>query len=162
MVEECATSPEWAGCEEGGEDVDEALEVVGEGGERGCLWWDSGWVGVCVVLHLPGVDFHGGLGVEEGSGSGEGVGDGFDGGVLAVRVVVGDGGSGEDGWGNDICGRGGGGLGEVEVVGFESRVVEREDGRAEVVEEGRGSRGVDEVGHRAPEVGGGDDGDGFE
>ena len=114
------------------------------------------------MLHLPGVDFHGGLAVEQGFGAGERVGDGLDGGVLAVGVVVGNGGGREDGWGNDL-GRGeGGDLGEIEVEGFEGWVGEGEDRGAKVPEEGGGGGGIDEVGHRAPKVGGWNGGDGFE
>jgi len=135
---------------------------VREGGEWGCLKWERGGVGARVVLYLPRVDFHGGLGVAKGFGAGEGVGDGLNGGVLAVGVVVGNGGGGEDGRGDNFGGGGRGSLGEVEVVGLESGVGEREDGGAEVVEEWGCGCGVYEVGHCAPEVSGGDGGDGFE
>ena len=135
LVQEGAAGPDGAGGEERGEYVDKALEVVRESGEWGCLAWERGGIGARVVLHLPSVDFHGGLGVAEGFGAGEGVGDGLNGGVLAVGVVVGNGGGGEDGRGDDFGGGGRGGLGKVEVVGLESWVGERENRGAEVVEE---------------------------
>ena len=55
-----------------------------------------------VVLYLAGLDFHGGLGVEERLCASEGVGNGSDGRVLAVGIVVGGGGGGEKGWGDDF------------------------------------------------------------
>jgi hypothetical protein len=162
LVKEGTAGPDGTGGKERGEDVDKALEVVREGGEWGCSAWECGGIGARVVLHLPSVDFHGGLGVAEGFGAGEGVGDGLNGGVLAVGVVVGDGGGGEDGRGNDFDRGGRRGLAKVEVVGLESWVGEREDGGAEVVEEWGGGGGVYEVGHCAPEMRGGDGGDGVE
>jgi hypothetical protein len=162
LVEEGTAGPDGTGGEERGEYVDKALEVVRERGEWRSLGWERGRIGVRVVLYLPSVNLHGGLGVAEGFGAGKGVGDGLNGGVLAVGVVVGDGGGREDGRGNDFGGGGRGGLGEVEVVGLESRVGEREDGGAEVVEEWGGGGGVYKVGHCAPEMSGGDGGDGFE
>ena len=162
LIEESAAGPDRAGGEQGVEDVHETLKVVRECGQRRCLWWDGGWVGARVVLHLPGVNFHGGLGVEEGFGAGEWVSDGFDGGILAVGVVVRHGGRGEDGRGDEFGGGCGSGLGEVKIVRFESRVGEGQDGRAEVVEEWGGGGGVDKVRHCTPEVGGGYSGDGFE
>ena len=56
-----------------------------------------------VPLALVGVDSGWALGVEEATGTGCRVDEGFDGGILAVGVVGGIGHGGEDGWRDDFC-----------------------------------------------------------
>lgn len=136
MIEEGAFRPNGPGVEELSENGDEVLEVGGLSGEGNGGSRDCGRVDWGVVLHLPGMHFHGGLGVEETLCSGNWIGDGTDGGILTVGIVEGDRVVGEDGWGNNFCGACRGSWIEIEGVFFEKWVGFWKNFGAEVIEKG--------------------------